>query len=94
MDFLTFMGHVCILYCMSFVTYLWYDKLFGKQPAYFLEMWLYLESKFEELRKQLDDEQKELIKKITYSFFNSEERSFENFKAELKRWKDENKDKK
>lgn len=88
------MGHVCIGYCMCFVTYLWYDKLFGKQPAYFLEIWLYFESKFELLKKELDNEQQELIKKITYSFFNSEERSLENFKAELKRWKNENKDKK
>ena len=86
-------AHFCVVYNIVFVTYYFYKELFGRQPVSFLEMWLYIESKFELLQKAMNEEQKELIKKIGYSFFNSEERSFENFKSELKKWKNENKDK-
>lgn len=93
-NFLIIGAHFCVLYNIVFITYYFYKELFGKQPASFLEIWLYVESKFDKIQKIIDDENKELIKKITYSFFNSEERTFENFKNELKRWKNESKDKK
>ena len=92
-QFLVILAHICVVYNIIFITYYFYKELFGSQPASFLEIWLYIESKFEQLQKELDNEQKELITKITYSFFNSEERSFEKFKSELKKWKNENKDK-
>lgn len=92
--FLIFGAHFCVLYNIVFITYYFYKELFGSHPASFLEIWLYIESKFEEIHKVIDDEHKELINKITYSFFNSEERTFEKFKDELKKWKNENKDKK
>jgi len=84
-------AYFCLFYNTIFVSILIYDKLFGRQPLTFLEVWLYLEDKFANLGKLVEEENKEVRKKIVDSLWNSEERSMEHLKDELKKFKNDKK---
>jgi hypothetical protein len=64
-----------------------YDWAFYKPPLTYLEVWLLMDSKFEQMQKLVEEENKDTRKKLVDSLWNSEERNLEHIKEELKRLK-------
>jgi hypothetical protein len=64
-----------------------YDWAFYKPPLTYLEVWLLMDSKFEDLQKVIEEENKDTRQKMVDSLWNSEERNIEHFKEEIKRLK-------
>jgi hypothetical protein len=64
-----------------------YDWLNYRPPLSYLEVWLLMDSKFEEMQKVIEEENKETRQKMVNSLWNSEERNLEHFKEEIKRLK-------
>lgn len=80
MDFIYIWGYTALGYNFIFVTYSFYKLYSQKQPLTFLEMFLYLEDRFD----KMSDTEKEVYKKISSEILNSELRNADRLKREFK----------
>lgn len=81
----------CLCYNFLYITIslfkMAYDWYVYRPPLSYLEVWLLMDSKFEEMQKVIEEENQETRQKMVDSLWNSEERSLEHIKEELKRLK-------
>ena len=81
----------CMCYNFFYITIsllkMAYDWAFYKPPLTYLEVWLLMDSKFEAMQKVIEEENKDTRKKMVDSLWNSEERSLDHIKNELKNLK-------
>ena len=81
----------CLAYNFFYITIELWDRHKRKEPVSFLEVFMYIEDKFADMKKVVEIEETQTRKKIADSFFNSEERSVEKLKIEIQKLRDEHK---
>lgn len=80
---------VCLAYNFIYITIELWSKHKRKEPVSFIEVFMYIEDKFAEMKKVVEIEETQTRKKMVDSFFNSEERSAEKLKIEIQKLRDE-----
>jgi hypothetical protein len=85
--FFYFVGWYVIAYQTFSILRWFYFWAYYEKPVSFLQIWLYMEDKFEQMQKVADEENTETRRKMVDSLLNSEARTKDGLKEELKKFK-------